>query len=194
MLIHSTVELDQPIEKVWEFFQDVPQVAACMPGAELTEDLGNDTYKGNVAIRLGPIKVQYSGTAEIRERDAAAKRLVVHAAGAEERGQGNAAMLVTARLLSVGSGTRVEVEEDLQLSGAVAQFGRGMITDVNAVLVRDFSTNLQRRIDAQARGLSPDQVGAARSASGFAIAMRAARMALARVWRRFFAPYQPTPR
>lgn len=194
MLIHSTVELDQPVEKVWEFFQDVPQVAACMPGAELTEDLGNDTYRGNVAIRLGPIKVQYAGTAEIRERNEADKRLVVYAAGAEQRGQGNAAMLVTARLLPTGSGTRVEVEEDLQLSGAVAQFGRGMITDVNAVLVRDFSTNLQRRIDARAKGLSPDQVGAARSASGFAIAMRAARMALARVWRRFFAPYQPTPR
>lgn len=194
MLIHSTVELDQPVEKVWEFFQDVPQVAACMPGAELTEDLGNDSYKGNVAIRLGPIKVQYAGTAEIRERDHAGKRLVVYAAGAEQRGQGNAAMLVTARLLPSGAGTRVEVEEDLQLSGAVAQFGRGMITDVNAVLVRDFSTNLQRRIDARAKGLSPDEVGAARSASGFAIAMRAARMALVRVWRRFFAPYQPTPR
>lgn len=194
MLIHSTVELDQPVEKVWEFFQDVPQVAACMPGAELTEDLGDDSYRGNVAIRLGPIKVQYAGTAEIRERNEADKRLVVYAAGAEQRGQGNAAMLVTARLLPSGTGTRVEVEEDLQLSGAVAQFGRGMITDVNAVLVRDFSTNLQRRIDARAKGLSPDEVGAARSASGFAIAMRAARMALARVWRRFFAPYQPTPR
>ncbi len=194
MLIRSTVDIDKPVDAVWEFFQDVPQVAACMPGAELTEDLGNDTYKGNVAIRLGPIKVQYAGTAEIRERNEADKRLVVYAAGAEERGQGNAAMLVTARLLPTGTGTRVEVEEDLQLSGAVAQFGRGMITDVNAVLVRDFSTNLQRRIDARARGLSPDQVGAARSAGGFAIAMRAARMALARVWRRFFAPYQPTPR
>jgi carbon monoxide dehydrogenase subunit G len=194
VLIHTTVDIGQSVEKVWDFFQDIPQVAACLPGAELTEDLGNDTYKGNVAIRLGPIKVQYAGTAEIRERDEPARRIVVYASGAEQRGQGNAALLVTAKLLPTGSGTKVDVEQDLQLSGAVAQFGRGMITDVNAVLVRDFSTNLQRRIDAAARGLDPDQVGPARSASGLVIGLRAMWLALTRVARRFFAPYQPTPR
>ena len=98
-------------------------------------------------------------------------------------------MMVTATLTRAGRGTKVAVAQDLQLSGAAAQYGRGMISDVTTVLMRDFSANLQSRIDAADRGLSPDQVAAASPASGFAIALRAAQMALSRVFRRFFLPY-----
>jgi len=117
MLIKSDFEVAQPMDKVWAFFDNIPQVAACLPGAELTDDLGDNTYLGKVAIRMGPVKMQFSGKAKITERDEAAKRVVVDAAGAEEKGRGQAAMLVTAKLLSVGRGTKVEVVQDLQLSG-----------------------------------------------------------------------------
>jgi hypothetical protein len=66
-----------------------------------------------------------------------------------------------------------------------------MISDVTAVLMRDFAGNMQNRITAIDRGVSPDQVTAAKPASGLAIGARAAWMALARVARRFFLPYQP---
>jgi carbon monoxide dehydrogenase subunit G len=194
MLIKSGFEVAQPVDKVWQFFDDIPQVAACLPGAELTDDLGDDKFLGRVAVRMGPVKLQFAGTAQIKERDDSAKRIVVDASGADEKGRGQAAMLVTATLVPTRGGTRVEVTQDLQLSGAAAQYGRGMITDVTAVLMRDFATNMQSRIDAIDRGLSPDQVGAGGSASGFAIALRALRMALGRVLRRFLMPYQPNPR
>jgi uncharacterized protein len=193
MLINNAFEVAQPVDKVWRFFDNIPQVAACLPGAELTDDLGDDKYLGKVAIRMGPVKLQFSGTAQIKERDDQAKRIVVDAAGADEKGRGQAAMLVTASLTPARGGTRVDVTQDLQLSGAAAQYGRGMISDVSAVLMREFATSMQTRIDAIDRGLSPDQVGATRSASGFAIALRAMRMALARVVRRFLMPYRPNP-
>jgi carbon monoxide dehydrogenase subunit G len=189
MLIKNEFEVAQPVEKVWQFFENIPQVAACLPGTELTSDLGDDTYEGQVAIRMGPVKLQFSGTAHITERDDAARRIVVDASGSEVRGRGQASMLVTATLAPSGRGTKVGVTQDLQLSGAAAQYGRGMISDVTNVLMRDFSTNLMNRIDAAARGLSPDQVAAARPASGLAIALSATRMALSRVFRRFFLPY-----
>ena len=102
-------------------------------------------------------------------------------------------MLVTARLAPAGrrhQGRRSA--QDLQLSGAAAQYGRGMITDVTAVLMRDFATNMQTRIDA----IEPWRVArpgrrrrrrraASRSACG------PLRLALMRVFRRFFLPYQP---
>jgi uncharacterized protein len=191
MLIKSGFDVAQPVDKVWRFFDDIPQVAKCLPGAELTDDLGDDKYNGRVAVRMGPVKLQFVGTAQIKERDDAGKRIVVDASGADEKGRGRATMLVTASLAAARGGTRVDVNQDLQLSGAAAQFGRGMVSDVTAVLMREFATNMQTRIDAIDRGLSPDQVGAARSASGFAIALRAARMALGRVLRRFFLPYRP---
>lgn len=191
MLIKNDFDVAQPVDKVWEFFGDIPKVAACLPGTELTTDLGDDSYEGTVAVRMGPVKLSFAGKAKITERDEAAKRLVVDASGAEARGRGQAAMVVTATLTRQGPGTRVGVAQDLQLSGAAAQYGRGMISDVTTVLMRDFSANLARAIDAADRGESVTAASAA-PASGFALGLRAARMALARVFRRFFLPYQPT--
>ena len=194
MLIKNEFEVTEPVDKVWRFFDNIPQVAACLPGAELTEDLGDDKYKGTVAVRMGPVRMQFAGTADIAERDDAAKRIVVHAAGADEKGRGQAAMMVTATLVPAGRGTKVAVVQDLQLSGAAAQYGRGMISDVTAVLMRDFSANMQDRIVRLERGESAEQIAAASAAapaSGLTLGLRAARMALTRVFRRFFLPYQP---
>jgi hypothetical protein len=194
MLITNEFEVAAPVEKVWRFFDDIPHVAACLPGAELTEDLGDEKYKGRVSIRMGPVRLRFNGTADITERDNAAKRIVVNAAGADERGRGQAAMVVSATLSRAGNGTKVGVTQDLQISGAAAQYGRGMISDVSSVLMRDFGTNLADGIARVDRGESLDAgAPAASSASGLAVGLRAAMMALRRVFRRFFLPYQPSP-
>jgi carbon monoxide dehydrogenase subunit G len=194
MLIKNEFEVAEPVEKVWQFLENIPQVAACLPGAELTDDLGDEHYKGKVAVRMGPVRLQFAGTADITERDEAAKKLVVHASGADEKGRGQASMVVTATLARVGRGTKVAVTQDLQLSGAAAQYGRGMIADVSAVLMRDFSVNMQDRIERIERGESAEQIAAAAAspAKGFTLGLRAALMALNRVFRRFFMPYQAT--
>ena len=193
MIIASDFEVAEPVDKVWKFFDNIPQVASCLPGAELTKDLGDDkllhkSKESDVAVRL-----QFNGTADITERDEAAKRIVVHAAGADERGRGQASMVVGATLSPKGRGTKVAVSQDLALSGAAAQYGRGMISDVSAILMRDFAVTMQDRIERIERGESAEQIAAAggSSVSGLAIAMRATRMALMRVFRRFFLPYQP---
>jgi len=190
MLIKNTFEVAEPLEKVWAFFGNVPQVAACLPGAELTDDLGNDAYAGTVGVRMGPVKLQFDGKAKILERDDAAKRMVIDAAGADQKGRGQAAMTITANLASAGTGTAVSLDQDLQLSGAAAQYGRGMIQDVTTVLMGQFAANMQQRIGALERGESLENVRAS-SASGLSIGLQAARLALMRVFRRFFLPYQP---
>jgi len=188
MLITNDFEVAKPVAAVWDFFKDIPRVATCLPGAELTEALGDDKYGGRVAVRMGPVKLQFAGTAEITERDEEAKRIVVHAAGAEERGRGQANMIVSATLAPAGGGTKVAVSQDLQLAGAAAQYGRGMISDVTSVLMRDFANNLAAQISAAERGETVQT--AAAPAGGLAIGLRAALMALRRVYRRFFLPYQ----
>jgi carbon monoxide dehydrogenase subunit G len=192
MLIKNEFEVAAPVERVWAFFGDIPQVATCLPGTELTENLGDDKYAGRVAIRMGPVRLSFDGTAQVTERDEAAHRMAVDASGSEARGRGQASMTVTATLARAGRGTRVAVAQDLQLAGAAAQYGRGMISDVSSVLMQDFARNLQSRIDAADRGESPAQArpAAASSASGLTLGLRAALMALSRVFRRFFLPYR----
>jgi len=193
MLITDEFEVDHPIDRVWEFFGDIPLVAKCLPGTELNEELGPDHYGGGVAIGLGPVKLEFDGNAKILERNDADHTLKIDAAGAEKKGRGQAAMMVDAALTETPGGTKVGVSMDLNLSGAAAQYGRGLVSDVTAVLLKDFAGNAEQRLDAIAAGRDPNQIGdaVASSPSGLAIGIRAAQMAIQRVFRRFFLPYSP---
>ena len=73
----NAFEVNQPIDAVWKFLGDIPQVAKCLPGAELSEQVGDDKYVGGVLVRLGPVKMQFAGSADITERNETAKRVVV---------------------------------------------------------------------------------------------------------------------
>jgi hypothetical protein len=73
----------------------------------------------------------------------------------------------------------------------VAQYGRGLVQDITAVLLDDFASNMQRQLEALESGVAVDP-SASSSASGFAIGLKALRMGLMRVLRRFFLPYEPT--
>jgi carbon monoxide dehydrogenase subunit G len=193
MLITNTLEVPQPLDAVWTFFGDIPQVAACLPGADLTNQVGEHRYEGDVIIKAGAVKLEFAGAAEIKDRDEATRTIIVDASGAEKKGRGQATLALAAKLSPAAKGTKVDITLDLALSGAAAQFGRGLVADVTAVLLDEFSSNMQLRLDAKAKGLDPSTLGAAKPASATKIALRAARLALARVFRRFFLPYQPQP-
>ena len=87
MLIKNNFEVAQPVDKVWKFFDDIPQVAACLPGTRLTEDLGDGKYNGVVAISMGPVRLQFAGTAQIKERDDAVVLAVAQVLGQPGSGQ-----------------------------------------------------------------------------------------------------------
>ena len=69
MLITQAIEVDQPIDAVWKFFDDIPQVAACIPGANLTDQVAENTYAGDVIIKAGPVKLEFAGQASVKHRD-----------------------------------------------------------------------------------------------------------------------------
>jgi carbon monoxide dehydrogenase subunit G len=191
MLIRNEFEAAQSIDKVWSFFEDIPQVAACLPGADLTNEIDDDRYEGTVTIRLGPVKLEFDGAAEVKERDEANKTIAVDASGADKKGRGQAALQLNVALASSPRGTKIDVSLDLQLAGAAAQYGRGLVADVTSVLLDEFAKNMGNRLDALESGLDPDQAASTRPASGLLIGLRAARMAPIRVFRRFFLPYRP---
>lgn len=193
MLITNQIEVPQPLEAVWDFFGNIPQVAACLPGTNLTDQVGDDRYEGDVTIKAGPVKLEFAGSAEITARDEANRTITVDAAGADRKGRGQASLALTAKLASTALGTKVDISLDLTISGAAAQYGRGLVADVTAVLLDEFAVNMGGRLDAISKGIDPNSVAGAKPASGVSIALRAARMALVRVARRFFMPYQPLP-
>jgi carbon monoxide dehydrogenase subunit G len=186
MLIENKFEVAAPVDEVWKFITDVPRVAPCMPGAELTEVVGDGTYKGRVTTKMGPVSLRFAGTAKIVEQDEAAKRVVLDANGSEEKGKGQASMKVTSTLQRTGHGTLVNVSQDIQIAGALAQYGRGMISDVTSVLLKDFAANMQQDIERERRGEARTEGSTAAPVGGFGVGFRAMVMALKRFFGRLF--------
>ncbi len=141
--------VNTPIDRAWAVLTDVERIAPCMPGAELT-GVDGDTYHGLVKVKVGPITAQYKGTASFVEKDGAAHRAVLKAAGRDARGQGNASATVTAVMTEQGDGTRVAITTNMTVSGRVAQFGRGVMADVTAKLLQQFVDNLEADVLAPA--------------------------------------------
>jgi len=147
--IEDQFRVDVPIEEAWRVLLDVERIAPCMPGAQLQEIEG-DEYRGVVKVKVGPITAQYKGTATLAEVDEAGRRIVLDASGRDTRGQGNAKASIVVTMNDDGGGTRVEVVTDLSITGKVAQFGRGVLDDVSAKLLRQFVENLERDVLANA--------------------------------------------
>lgn len=184
MKLENTFEVAAPPEQVWAFLLDVERMAPCMPGAELTEVVDDRTWKGKVNVKLGPVSLSYAGTVVMRERDDAARRCVLQADGRETRGKGTATATVTSRLESVdGGATRVVIETDLTLSGAVAQMGRGMIGDVSQRLTGEFARCLAERMAATGGPGDAPPAEAPRAVSGIRLALWALFRAIGRLLR-----------
>jgi carbon monoxide dehydrogenase subunit G len=143
--IEDSFRVDVPVEEAWAVLLDVERIAPCMPGAQLQEVEG-DEYRGIVKIKVGPITAQYKGVAQIVEADEAARKVVLKAEGRDTRGQGNASAMVTATLTADGEGTVVNIDTDLNITGKVAQFGRGVMADVSSKLLGQFADNLKRDV------------------------------------------------
>jgi len=148
MRIENEFLVDAPIDQVWAYLLDVEKIAPCAPGAELTEIVDERTWKGKVNVRVGPVTMSFAGTVTLQERDDAAHRAVLKADGREQRGKGAASALVTSRLEQAESGTRVVIETDLTISGAAAQYGRGMIGDVSKRMTNEFARCLKANMTA----------------------------------------------
>ena len=193
MLITQSFDVDQPVDQVWSFFDDIPLVAACIPGADLTNKVSEDEYQGDVTISAGPVKLEFAGVVKVATRDDARKMLVLDAAGADKKGRGAASTMLTIGLQPLGGSTKVNISMDLTISGAAAQYGRGLVQDVTGVLVQQTAGSMKMRMAAIAEGRDPMAVGAPKAASGLSIGLTAFARAAKRVFARFFLPYQPAP-
>jgi carbon monoxide dehydrogenase subunit G len=143
MKLENEFVVAAPIEQVWKHLLDVERIAPCAPGAELTEIVDERTWKGKVNVKIGPISMSFAGTVTIQERDDEGHRAVLKAEGREQKGKGSASALVVGHLQEAEGGTRVHMETDLTITGAVAQYGRGMIGDISARMTNDFAACLQ---------------------------------------------------
>jgi carbon monoxide dehydrogenase subunit G len=160
-----------------------------MPGAELTEVLNDHQYKGKVSIKMGPVSLSFNGDVDITERDEVTKRMVMNAKGSEMKGKGQANAKIISSLERNGSGTRMRISQDLDLSGPLAQYGRGMIQDVTGSLMDEFAGRIQADLSRGRNGhaAAPAPVRKKKNqVSGFKIGWIAFKRSFARFFQKLF--------
>lgn len=145
MKIDNEFSVGVPIARAWEILNDIPTIAPCMPGAQLTSSDG-DIHEGKVKIKVGPITSEYKGKATFIERDEAAGKMVIKGEGRDTRGAGNANADIHLQMTEAGDRTNISVKTDLKITGKVAQFGRGVIVDISEKLLGQFVDCLEQKI------------------------------------------------
>jgi uncharacterized protein len=156
MEFDNSFEVPLPPPEAWRVLLDIKRVAPCMPGAELTEVVDENTYKGKINVRLGPVALTFAGVVKFEHIDAANYTARVAAQGTDAKGRGGANAASVFRLEPAGGGSKVLVHTNLALSGAVAQYGRGVgiIQATAAQLMNQFATRLKDQL-AQDRSTAP---------------------------------------
>ncbi|MDP2728552.1 MAG: SRPBCC family protein [Dehalococcoidia bacterium] len=141
---HCTVEL--PLRKVWGIIEDTPTVLACVPGAETIQAVGDQTYSGVLAIKVGPISAKFAGKATIEEMDPAQNRVRMKVEGIDSRigSRVSGHMLLQAKEEG-GARTRLAVDADINILGALGDLGHWIIKKKASAMMQDFSKDLVRR-------------------------------------------------
>jgi carbon monoxide dehydrogenase subunit G len=159
----NAFEVPVPVDEAWAILMDIERIAPCVPGAELTEVVDENTYKGKISVRLGPVALTFNGQTQFEEKDGTSHRAKLKAQGTDAKGRGGAHAKVGFHMEPCDAGTKVIIHTDLQLSGAVAQYGRGvgMVKDLAQQIIGQFAANLKKNVIApQASPVAPAEESA----------------------------------
>ena len=146
--------VDQSIEKVWDFLSDPSKVVVCVQGASIVEQVDDKNYKGQVAMKFGPVSAKYNGQIAIEELDAINKKMVLKGNGMDSKGKGSADMIMKGALTEKDGGTEVDYQMDITITGTLAQFGSRLINDVTGQVVNQFIANFKKELSPTADATS----------------------------------------
>jgi len=144
--LENSFEVSATPEAAWALLMDVPRVIPCMPGAELVETVDEDNWKARMRVKLGPISLSFLTDVKRAEVDESARRVKLASKAREERGRGAASATIESTLTSADGKTKVTTITDLSLSGAAAQYGRGLVQGVTEQLLKSFADCLEQQL------------------------------------------------
>ncbi len=148
MKIQQQFVIDRSPEAVWDFFQDVPSVAQCLPGAELLDQGDDGSYEGKLSVKLGPMTAAFEGKATI-DPNPEERTATITGKGVDKQGGSRGQVKVVYDIRPVEAGSEVSVDADVTLSGPVAQFGRtGLINEMSKRLIGEFVDCLEAKLEA----------------------------------------------
>jgi carbon monoxide dehydrogenase subunit G len=160
--ITKTFVVKAPPDAVWAFLTDPQRVARSLPGAAITEKLDEKTWLGTVTVKVGPVQSSYRGKAVFERLDPTTRTAEIVATGQDVRGKGGADMRLTSSVKELERGeVEVSAVAKVNVTGILAQMGRGMIQDVSDQMFQVLSQRMRAELEAT----SPPSTQAAKAAA-----------------------------
>jgi len=155
--IEKTFQVKEPVEQVWSLLSDPRRVATCVPGAKITEQVDEKTYKGTISVKVGPSSTDYKGELEIVRLDAENHEIEILGKGQDVRGRGSASMKMTGKAHSLeDGGTEITSVSEVNVVGILAQMGSRVISEVSNIMFAQFIKNFQAQLQQPAEAAAPE--------------------------------------
>jgi len=167
--LNRTFPLPAPAGAAWALLRDLTELAACMPGAKITERVDENRYKGTVSVKVGPASLSFRGDIEVKGIDAAARTLRLSAKGTDTTGGSAASMDLTARIEPAGEGCNLVGESAVSMSGKAAAFGARLMMPLADQVLGQFAANFAARLQAMPVQGAPAPAAEAKSLNAFGV-------------------------
>jgi carbon monoxide dehydrogenase subunit G len=146
MEIASSFVLPSHPDEAYRSLLDIERVAPCVPGGELGPQESDGSYPAKMTVRLGPMRLVYTGSLRIADQDDESRRAVLQASARAAGGQGTVDAMMTMLVTPNGDGSHVAVRTELSLTGRAAKLGRGIVDDVARRLVADMAVCMAKEL------------------------------------------------
>lgn len=153
MEFSGTQTIDVPIQTVWAYLLDVRKVAACAPGFQSLEDVGEEHWKAVISIGIGPVKAKFNldvTRPDKHEPD----HMVVKGRG---KAPGSAVELSgTMKLAEVSPNeTSMDWNANVVVSGTLASVGARLMSSTAEKLTEQFFSCLKSNLTAASAAVKP---------------------------------------
>ena len=143
MNITGTYTFAAPPQAVWDLLLDTEAVAACLPGCDSLEPIGENKYRAAMTMGIAAVTGRYQGTVEMTDLDPPRSyRLVVEGRGKPGFVNGGGTITLTAH----EGGTLATIDGTVQVGGTIARFGQRLLGGVSKMTMDRFFACLQQRL------------------------------------------------
>lgn len=147
--LEKTFAMPGSADTAWTVLRDIESVAGCMPGAKITERIGEQLYKGTVAVKFGPASMSFRGEVQVSHLDAATRTLRLVGKGTDTTGGSGASMDLTARVDAIDAAScNLVGTSEVAMSGKAATFGGRMMGSVADQVLKQFAANFAAKVQA----------------------------------------------
>ena len=146
MVFKSRHEFAAQPEAVFDAMTDPRVVAACLPGCDGLDPIGENRYEATMTVGVAAIKGRFRGTVELCDlHRPSSYALRVNGRGSIGFSKGEARIAIEAQ----GEGSLVSVEAKAQVGGAVARVGQRLLAGTAKTMADKFFASLRDHVETE---------------------------------------------